>query len=277
MARPKTRAPESIDRIAASNIDESALETAGQALAMRAQNIDLIASRYAPDMPYDFEAFVMRGRDLVIETGARLIELGLILIQIREREPHGRFLPALERIGVAPRFAQRAMQAAVKMRERPRIAELGVTKALELVAEDDDTLAELEDGGTLAGLTLDEIDRLTVRELKATLRAERAERAEEKAADEDIIRKKDERINKLARRATRSSQREAVNTLLEDLDRAAVEIATYVKQMLDTAASIDAIYSEAGETVDEEVQERVELNLRTAADRLQPVLEALGE
>ncbi len=39
--------------------------------------------------------------------------------------------------------------------------------------EDDEDLVELADGGTIAGMNLDDIDRMTSRELKAALREAR--------------------------------------------------------------------------------------------------------
>jgi hypothetical protein len=278
MARPtKQRPPEQTDAAADANINDRALVEAGQAADIHAQQLALVSRKYAIDMPYEYERFIARGRELVVETGMRMMELGLILIHVREHEAHGQFLSALERIGVAPRFAQRAMQAAVKLSERPRIQDLGVSKALELVAEDDETLDMLEAGGTLAGLTLDAIDRMSVRELKATLRDERDEHADEKSADEEIIRKKDERINKLSRRSTRSAAREQVSELLADLDAYTVEAATFIKQMSDTIGAINTIYADANEQVDEEVQQRIETNLCSAVEWNKQLVSELGE
>ncbi|HGJ5883174.1 helix-turn-helix domain-containing protein, partial [Arsenophonus sp.] len=54
------------------------------------------------------------------------------------------------------------------------ISVLGKTKLFELMTEDDEDLAALAEGGTIAGLTLDEVDRMSVRELKAALRKDEA-------------------------------------------------------------------------------------------------------
>lgn len=48
----------------------------------------------------------------------------------------------------------------------PTLAHLGKAKLFELMTEDDEELAELADGGTVAGLTLDDVDRMSVRELR---------------------------------------------------------------------------------------------------------------
>jgi len=278
MARPtKQRAPEQTDAIAAANIDHEALDAAGRAATEHGQHLALVEAQFGVDIPYNLDLYVSAIRQRAIESAQRLIEIGRMLLIMRERETRDAFLQAVERSGLALRFAQRAMQAAVKLQDRSAIQRLGVAKALELVAEDDDSLDALESGGTIAGLTLDEIDRMSLREARAALRKERAERAEEKEADEEIIRQKDQRINKLSRRATRSSQREAVAQLLEDLDRLTVDIASSVKLLLDTTAAIDSVYADAGLQTEDDVQERVETDLRAVADKLLSVTEALGE
>ncbi|HGJ5882126.1 helix-turn-helix domain-containing protein, partial [Arsenophonus sp.] len=51
---------------------------------------------------------------------------------------------------------------------------LGRSKLYELMFEDDEDLIQLAEGGTIAGLTLDEVDRMSVRELRAALRKDEA-------------------------------------------------------------------------------------------------------
>lgn len=278
MARPKKiRTPEDTDAVAAAAIDHAALEAAGDAATALGTQIATVDRTYGVDMPYHLDLYITAIRQHATESAARLIDIGRMLILIREHESREVFHHTLERCGLSPRFAYRAIQTARKMKDRKAIQQLGVSKALELMSEDDEALAELDQGGSIAGLTLDEIDSMSVREVRETLRKERAERAEDKAADEEIIRNKDERINKLSRRSTRSSQREAAATLLADMDLAAVEIASQVKHLLETATAIDQLYADAGTTVDDEVQERVDINLNTVADRLRPVLDVIGE
>ena len=62
---------------------------------------------------------------------------------------------------------------------------------------DDDDLAELREGGTIAGATLDDIQRMSPSELRAALRAERQERKEREDAQRERIRKKDAEIEQL--------------------------------------------------------------------------------
>lgn len=262
MARPrKTRTPVETDAVAASAIDHAALEAAGDAANTLGTQIAIVEQLYPVDIPYHLDLYVSVIRQDAAESAQRLLRIGRMLIVIRERETREMYAQAVTRAGLSPRFAARAIQAAAKLSDRQAIQQLGVSKALELLSEDDDTLDALEDGGTLAGLTLDEIDRMSVRELRATLRDERRERAEEKSAEAEIVARKDERINKLLRerkRVERSSARDKAGELLASLDVISVEVATQIKTLRDTTSAIRAVYDEAGETMDEEVADRIE-------------------
>lgn len=269
-----------VDRVAAADVDNAALTSALAAHDERASALAVVEQQYSIEMPYNLDAVILRARQTAAESAARLIELGLLLIQIREHESPETFRDALDRIGVNTRFAQRTMQAAIKLQDRPRIQQLGVSKALELLAESDDTLDELEDGGTVAGLRVDEIGAMTTRELREVLRRERAERDAEKAATDEIVARKDKRINALQaekRTLKKSGVREQVAPLLAEIDEAAVEVASILQQLRDGVSSIRAAYDEAGEAIDEDVAARIDQNLQFAANALQQLSEELGE
>lgn len=281
MARKSTaRTPEQLDA-PGNTIDHQALADAGAALAERGQQLAIVEQQYGIDMPYNLEVFKARIRLSAAESAARLIEVGLMLIQIKEHEPHGSWLDILDEIGLGRRFAQRCMQAAAKLRDMPRITSLGTSKALELLSEDDDQLAELEAGGTLAGKTFDELDCMTTRELRALLREERQERAEEKAADEEIIAAKEQRIQKLTRdkRKAGSEQqlREQAEELLRDIDEAAVEATSAMARMKQLVGEIRMLYGNEGLAVDADIEERLEANAEWAQGRLHELADVSGE
>jgi hypothetical protein len=281
MARSRTtRTPDQTDAVAAAAVDHAALDEAGAAATTLGLQVALVEQQFPVDIPYQLDLYVSAIRQRATESAQRLLEIGRMLIVIREREPREVYQDAVERAGLSPRFAQRAMQAALKLADHAAIQSLGVSKALELLSEEDEVLADLEGGGTLAGLTLDEIDRMSVRELRATLREERRERADEKAAEADIVRRKDERINALMRerkRIERSAAREQAGELLEQLDRVSVEVATQIKTLRDTASAIRTVYEEAGEPLDEEVADRLEQCGQLGAKWAEQLADELGE
>lgn len=61
-----------------------------------------------------------------------------------------------------------------KMKQaQPKLMTLGKSKLLELLVEDDDTLLELAEGGEVNGNTFDDVDRMTIKELRVALRESR--------------------------------------------------------------------------------------------------------
>ena len=281
MARPRsTRSPDQTDGIADANVDHQALADAGAAASEHAQQISVIDAEYGVDLPYNVDLYVATIRRYAAESATRLVQIGCMLIQLHERETLDDYRDILERIGIGERFAQRARQAAVKLRDRKTILQLGVSKALELMTEDDADLDALEAGGALFGATLDDIDRMTVRELKETLRTERKERGEEKAADEEIIRNKDERINKLMRSKRKletSSVRVQVDDLLRDMDEVAVTLAQQATLLVAGINDVRRTYDEAGEHVDPEVESRISQNVQLANEWLGELAAVDGE
>lgn len=280
MARPaRNRSPEKL-QAGKAVIDHEAVADAGQALALHAERMALVEQQYDPGMPYSIDLYVGRLRLLMAETGARLVEMGLMLVQVREHEPQARYLEVLDKAGIAPRFAQRAMQAAVKFgrtaKSKQLAAQLGSAKVLELLAEDGEDIAELADGGTLAGYTADEFASMTKRELVAAIRKQR----DEKAADEEIIQKKDERINKLMRErraAGKDPIRDQVKPSLDALDSLSTDVAENLTRQRKLIDEIEIAFTEAGQEVPADIIERIDTNRRYAADWLRIVCTDLGE
>lgn len=157
-------------------------------------------------VPYHRERVVTEARFFMQAAAHSLIELGRRLILLKEHEQHGDFLVALDAIGVEPRFAQRAMQATVKLGRgeiRKQVEHLGRSKLLELLVLDDEQLDGLAAGGTVAQLTLDEIDRMPVSELRARLRDERKSASEAQSLHDQQLVEKNKKIDELDRALAR--------------------------------------------------------------------------
>jgi len=132
------------------------------------------------------------------------LEVGRGLRVLKEACPHGQFLPRLETLGLEPRVAQKFMATAVKFANAsstPLLLAAGnQTKLFEMLVLDDEQIEELELTGQTGELKLDDIATMSVKELRAALREERAEKeaAEQLLADKngqlDELRKKNRRI-----------------------------------------------------------------------------------
>lgn len=187
----------------------------GLAAAVEAQNAlsirtSEIAAQFGDGLPYDRTRLVNEARFYMAQSAEAMLEAGKRLIVLKENEPHGEFIEIVQQqLGLPYRTTARLMQAAIKYSSPalkanvPALAHLGKTKLFELMTEDDEELAALADGGTVAGLTLDEIDRMTSRELKAALRETR-ENAEAQAR---LLADKNSKIDELAAKLTTKKPR----------------------------------------------------------------------
>lgn len=144
-----------------------------------------------------------------LSTSANLmLSAGSRLLRMKEHEVEGTFHKALEEIGVDKRIAQRLMSTARKFvsdtgsMKYPRLAQQSVSKMYELALLDDEDLRELDEGKPVADIEVDEIDRMTVRELRAKIR----EAKKEKEALNKVIATKDSKITEMEKAAALQEQ-----------------------------------------------------------------------
>lgn len=200
--KPAATAPETVE------VNEGAIQEDMQTVDRRAGKLVTIDQTFGVAV-YDRERLITEAQFYVRASAEALIELGRRLVVLREHEPHGEWLDACERIGVEPRFAQRAMQAAIKFAPdaaRLRVAHMGQSKLLELLVLDDDQIGDLADGGSVAGITLDDVDRMSVRELRDALRKARAATSDEHDITERLLDEKNRKIYELASELARRDQ-----------------------------------------------------------------------
>lgn len=198
-------------------IDQTALVASASEMAAHQGEI---MERFGDGLPYDRTRVVGEARFYMAQSAEAMLEAGKRLIVLKENEPHGEFVQIVEgTLGIHERAAQRMMQASIKylssklQSKATTLSGLGKSKLLELMSEDDDDLAELAEGGTVAGLTLDDVDRMTVRELRRALRESR----ENAAAVAKVTASKDDKINKLDAELTKLKSK-ATEPLIETLE-----------------------------------------------------------
>lgn len=193
-------APVVVDAPPAATTQVSGAGAAVEALAAAAGAAE--ADRlYGGELPYDRERVTAEVSHYLGQGALSILAAGQRLIQLKEHEPHGEWLGLLERIGLGLTTAQRMMRAARKFLGGPNAALVphltSASKLYELAMMDDDDLAELREGGSIAGMTLDDIQRMSPSELRETLRRDRWERREREDAQRERIQKKDARIEQL--------------------------------------------------------------------------------
>lgn len=168
-----------------------------------------IMQQFGDGLPYERDRIVHETRFYMAQSAEAMLEAGKRLVILKENEPHGDFIDIVEsQLSLSKRTAQVMMQASLKYlspKLEPKaqaLALLGKTKLFELMTEDDEDLVELADGGTIAGMSLDDIDRMTSRELKAALREAR----ETSAAQQRVLADKNEKIDALSTKLEKQSR-----------------------------------------------------------------------
>ncbi len=188
------------DRSTELRVREAELEIQERAMA--------VADQVGYDGPLTTEAVDDGIRLYQRRTVEDCLELGRRLLVRKELTPHGEWVDTLARLGFTTRTAQKFMQAAIKTGKSAVTALLAsrspsATHYLELLTLDDDNLEALADGGTVAGLTLDDIDRMSSSALRAALREAR----ENETAQGRILAEKNERLDALAAKVTKAERR----------------------------------------------------------------------
>lgn len=126
-----------------------------------------------------------------------VLELGKRLLLLKELTPHGEFTKRIEGLGMGADLSRRIMAATLKFskRESNRVLEAAGTqsKLLELVVLDDAEIEALESGESVRGVTLDKIETMSVRELKAALRESKADLE----ASREAVARRDEKVRDL--------------------------------------------------------------------------------
>ena len=133
--------------------------------------------------------------EAVLETGKRLVIL-------KELAGHGEFLKSLERLDIAPRAAQRLMQATLKFSNASTstllsLPNLNESKMIELLVLDEEEIEALDQGETVRGVKLDDVDCMSVSELRRALRTAKADHAAELADKDRVIAQKTNKIEEL--------------------------------------------------------------------------------
>lgn len=165
---------------------------------LASQHSELILAQFGDGLPYDRLRYLDRARFHMARSAEEALAVGRCLIVMKENEPHGEWLGILGQLGIEPRLAQRMAQASLKFSGAEAPTQLieaakSKTKLFELMVLDDEELQVLNEGGTVAGLELDDIDRMSSKELRSALREAR----EDKKAQGRLMAEKNDRIDSL--------------------------------------------------------------------------------
>lgn len=223
-------------------ITSSATQMADHSLA--------IMNSFGDGLAYERARIVNEARFYMAQSAEAMLEAGKRLVILKEHEPHGDFVGILEsQLGIEVRIAQKMMQAALKFLS-PRleskaksISHLGKTKLYDLMLLDDEQIESLAEGGTVAGVKLDDIDRMSSRELRKALR----EAKDDNSAKGQVIADKSSKIDELStklKKINRVSAEDAAQIIRKEANYFADEAEHNIRVQLAEAFSKVAEHSE---------------------------------
>lgn len=167
------------------------------AIAEHAQKLGVLATQLGYQGSLTVGALEDEIRFYQRRTVEACLELGKRLILLKELTPHGEFNQRTEMLNINERTAQRFISAALKFSKSDNLSLLKAagnqSKLLELLVLDDEDIAELNDGGSVNDITLDDIDRMTASELRKKLREAKLDNE----SKQQIIDKDSESLKKL--------------------------------------------------------------------------------
>lgn len=140
---------------------------------------EMVLAQFADGLPYDRRHFIDKCRTHMARSAEEALAAGRCLIVLKEFTQHGEWLPTLDEIGIEQSLARRMAEAALKFGNRALTHDLveaakTKTKLFELLVLEDEELAALNNGETVLGITLDDIDRMPASQLRKKLREARA-------------------------------------------------------------------------------------------------------
>lgn len=168
-------------------------ETQANAVAL-AEQLGYEGALTVPGLEDEIRFYQRRSVEAVLELGKRLSLLKTLAA-------HGEFIESLNRLGIERTMAHRFISATKRFSNvatSQHLADLpgmNKSKLLELLVLDDGEIEALGAGETVLGLELDDIDCMSVSELRTAIRKAKREQEEEKAKQTEIVRRRDERIN----------------------------------------------------------------------------------
>lgn len=190
-------------------IDQEAVQAgtfAVQVLAEQQEEAQANALALAKHLGYDgaltvtgleeeIKFYQRRSVEAVLETGKRLLLL-------KEISVHGGFMQSLDGLGIGQSLANKLMSATMKFSNSESttilsLPNLNQGKLLELLVLDDAEIEALDQGDTVRGVKLDDIDCMSVSELRRALRVSSAEHAAELADKDKVIVQKTAKIEEL--------------------------------------------------------------------------------
>ena len=197
MPKSTTSQEKKIEQADKDRIAKQAEETVAQAdkERMLATRREGELTRIAGDLPDDNKALWMFVEHSLTQSAVSMIDAGRALIKLKEGLPHGEYEAGLKERGISPRSAHRICASARAFADRSeKFLKLGRTKLYACLDFSNEELDALEDGQSVLDITLDDLDRMTTRELKTLVQ----KRDADLEIKEQLLESKNKQIDAIA-------------------------------------------------------------------------------
>lgn len=227
------------------------------------QRHDLIIAQFGDGLPWNPAHYEAEIRHEISRGCEAFVRAGRRLVVARECAGHGEWAEMLSRIGLAPRVAQRMMEAARRIESLPSgsapklLQAAGSTsKLIELLALPDDQFAELAVDGETSDIDMQDLSKLTVSELRQRIRElkeDLAAKDERAAKREREIEKKEAALRKLNRQLKEAPVDERIERLRNAVNRCAIGITAKISAYEESpkAEPVDSLKTHMLALVDE--------------------------
>lgn len=143
-----------------------------------------INTAYGDGQPYERLRLMNEIAQLTRCAQESILQAGRRLLILKANEEHGSWMATIEQMGLSQKYVERAMAVAKGFGKFDNLSNLSQSqfKAISFFSEEEKFL--LNDGGEVLGITIDDISRMTKKEIEAAYREEIEKRKTDKEAAE---------------------------------------------------------------------------------------------
>ncbi|WP_099605533.1 hypothetical protein [Stenotrophomonas maltophilia] len=186
------------------NLDTSNLFERSQELVTLGKHHIEVVDQFGDGLPWHPDHYENAIRSELRRGCEAFLRAGRYLVVARECAVHGEWQAMLERLCLGKDQALRMMEAARRVSALPNVATSrhlvdaakSESKLIELLSLPEEQFAELAEKGETDGLSLDDVESMTVRELRAAIRDARGD-----------LEARDQRISKLSEDLTKEHEK----------------------------------------------------------------------
>ncbi|KOQ71683.1 hypothetical protein JY409_03355 [Stenotrophomonas maltophilia] len=217
------------------DLDADRLAERSQELVTLGEHQSEVVDQFGDGLPWHPDHYENAIRSELRRGCEAFLRAGRYLVVARECSAHGEWLGMLGRLGLGPDTAQRMVLAARRLAQVPNTATSrhlidavkSESKLIELLSLPEEQFAELAEKGETDGLSLDDVESMTVRELRAAIRDARADlEAKDQRITKlsDDLNKAEEKTAKAQKKWKKATPDEQSQELLTQLELAASQV-----------------------------------------------------